>query len=29
MGSYHARMKDKRKTEVPVSRNSRVKLGLG
>jgi len=29
MGSYHARMKDKRKTEVPVSCNSRVKLGLG
>ncbi|MCH7673764.1 LytTR family transcriptional regulator [candidate division KSB1 bacterium] len=29
MGSYHARMKDKRKTEVPVSCNSRVKLRLG
>jgi len=29
MGSYLARMKDKQKTQVPVSRNSRVKLGLG
>lgn len=29
LGSYLARMKDKQKTQVPVSRHSRVKLGLG
>ncbi len=29
MGSYLARMKNKQKTEIPVSRNSRTKLGLG
>ncbi len=28
LGSYRARMKDKQGTEVPVSRNSRAKLGL-
>ena len=29
LGSYLARMKDKQETQVPVSRHSRVKLGLG